>query len=303
MSNPPSGLHRSSGSASTEIGIVVVTYESDASLGACLASLRRHESTLPVVVVDNNSPSGPPKNVGVPVIESDSNPGYGGGCNLGSMHPSVAGCAYLMFLNPDVELTGPSVTQLALQMETMANCGAATGVVVDRSGARVATAWGEISLVRTIWALSGLTFRRVRGIAGRFLIGGAFTSSASMARESLIVEGFLLGGVLLVRSEAFHGVGGFDEGFFMGWDDADLGRRLRSAGWELWTLPTDPIVHFGGASSAGTSAEQRRQWYVAGMDRYARKHLTPTRARLLQLAARLVPSVSKASFAPDHTHD
>ena len=278
------------------VGAVVVAYDSAATIGRCLQSLQRHEPTLPVVVVDNASPSGPPDELGTAALLcSPTNTGFGGGCNLGAEHQSVRDCEFLIFLNPDVELTGPSITQLADRLQEKPGAGAATGHVIDASGKRVPTGWGEVSMLRTLWAFAGLRLFRTREMAGRMVTGGPFTSAATMTRDELEVDGFLLGGVLMVRKAAFQQINGFDENFFMSWDDVDLGRRLRTAGWELWVVPTDPIRHVGRGSGGDVSAHQRREWYRAGLTRYADKHLPPLRARLLKLLAR-IPPVSMRPF-------
>jgi len=302
MNKSSSEARLSTSDSPANVGVVVVTYESQGTIERCLESLRRHEPSLPVAVVDNNSPSGPPAVGDFKLIQSPTNTGYGGGCNLGSRAPSIAGCDYWMFLNPDVELAGPSISQLAAHMSTMPGCGAATGHVVNRDGERMATGWGKVSVARVAWALSGLTFRRARFVIGRFVTGGPFTSGATMAHERLEVSGFMLGGAMMVRASTFSEVGGFDEGFFMSWDDIDFGYRLRAAGWELWALPTDPAVHDGGASSAGVSALQRREWYLAGLERFARKHLSLWRRRVLIFVALAVPALTMRPFRPNVPH-
>jgi N-acetylglucosaminyl-diphospho-decaprenol L-rhamnosyltransferase len=51
---------------------------------------------------------------------------------------------------------------------------------------------------------------------------------------------------VLVRAEAFRAVGGFDEGFFMYFEDVDLCLRLEAAGWRLAQEPSAVAWHAGG---------------------------------------------------------
>jgi GT2 family glycosyltransferase len=60
---------------------------------------------------------------------------------------------------------------------------------------------------------------------------------------------WLLGACLLVRGEAFQQAGGFDESFFFYWEESDLCKRLRNAGWRVVFEPAGEAVHLGGASS------------------------------------------------------
>ena len=73
--------------------------------------------------------------------------------------------------------------------------------------------------------------------------------------------------VLLARSDALEEVGGFDPGYFMYWEDLDLSKRLRRAGWRLQVTPDVWAVHIGGASQADPF-ERERQWW-RGCMRYA----------------------------------
>jgi len=57
------------------------------------------------------------------------------------------------------------------------------------------------------------------------------------------------GAALAIRREAFGAVGGFDESFFMYFEDADLCYRLQAAGWQVHFAPVTTVVHFGGAST------------------------------------------------------
>ncbi len=126
--------------ASAELGVVVVTYRSGARLPALLRTLGDWEPQLPVVVVDNATPGGPPDAPGATVISLDANRGYGTACNVGARFLIGRSTNYVAFLNPDVGLSGPSLSELAREMERRPHTGIATGPVVDPSGRRVASA-------------------------------------------------------------------------------------------------------------------------------------------------------------------
>ncbi|HEU4670771.1 MAG TPA: glycosyltransferase family 2 protein [Dyella sp.] len=60
---------------------------------------------------------------------------------------------------------------------------------------------------------------------------------------------WLNGCCLLLRTDAFHQIGGFDERFFLYYEDDDLCLRLRRAGYECLIEPSASVFHVGGASS------------------------------------------------------
>ena len=79
------------------------------------------------------------------------------------------------------------------------------------------------------------------------------------------------GACCLVRRQAFEDVGGFDERYFLYWEDADLCRRVRREGWRIRFRP-DPaarVVHTAGRSSAGVSAQAMRAFHDSAYRYYA----------------------------------
>lgn len=263
------------------VGIVVVTYESRAVLPGLLASLREYESRAWCVVVDNASPSGPPDpGETIELVRLDRNLGYGAACNAGArtFGDSVD---VLAFLNPDVRLRAPSLTALADGLAARPRVGVATGPVVDGDGRRVASAWGPTSAARALWFATGWEAPRARAVVGRVLRRGITTSGASMVRSEMEVDGHVLGGAMLVRRVCFEEVNGFDERYFMYWEDADLCARARANGWKVAVLPCPPVMHQSGTSSEDISDDARWQWYVKGAEHFAERHLPWWRRTLL----------------------
>jgi glycosyltransferase involved in cell wall biosynthesis len=78
---------------------------------------------------------------------------------------------------------------------------------------------------------------------------------------------------MLVRRAAFDSVGGFDEGYWMYWEDADLCRRLADEGWEVHFEPAAVVDHATGAS--GTNARTIRAFHESAA-RFAARHIART---------------------------
>ncbi|NNH67564.1 glycosyltransferase [Rhizobium laguerreae] len=85
---------------------------------------------------------------------------------------------------------------------------------------------------------------------------------------------------MLFRSEAFAEVGGFDEGFFLYYEDVDICARLWKAGWKVILQPTVSVVH--DARRASHTDPKYMRWHVSSMMRYFTKHLgrTPDISRM-----------------------
>ncbi len=236
------------------IGVVVVTHESQAMLPGLLASLATHEPGVPIVVVDDASPSGPPEVGPATLIAREENRGYAASCNEGIEAIRRTGVSHVALLNPDVRLQGPSLTELATLLARRPKVGIATGPLESDNGERIPSAWGPTSVRRAMTFAAGFEPVRMRSAAGGALIGSRVsTSDASTVMDDMRVEGHVIGGTMVVRLACLDEIGLFDEEFFLYWEDADLCHRARDAGWEVRLLPCTP-VH----PPRGVAVERRR---------------------------------------------
>jgi GT2 family glycosyltransferase len=94
---------------------------------------------------------------------------------------------------------------------------------------------------------------------------------------------WLMGSALLLRRQALDEVGLFDESFFIYFEEVDLCRRLRMAGWELRYFPEITVVHYESQFSADVP-ERRINEMWRGRHRYWRKHHSGLGARVAALA-------------------
>jgi len=230
--------------AAPRVRIVVVTYFPGDFLDEFLASLPAASvQPVPVTVVDNGSTDGSVERVrdhpGVDLIESGGNRGYGGAANLGVAEATEE---WVLVVNPDIAFETESVDELL----TVADRWPKSGAV----GPRIHT--GDGMLYPSARELPSLG----RGI-GHAALGWVWPSNpwtASYRRERGTpvegVAGWLSGACLMVRREAFKAVGGFDEGYFMYFEDTDLCERLGRAGWDIVYAPSATVVHHGGHATS-----------------------------------------------------
>lgn len=264
------------------IGVVVVTYDSSAVLPGLLASLAQHEPSAATVVVDDASPEGPPDTGEVELIRRSENRGYAAAANRGIEALRRLKPTYIAFLNPDVRLTGPSLTQLADRMARRRRLGIATGPLLGPDGERLPSAWGPTSVRRAMVFAAGFEPVRLRSAAGSLLRARMRVSDASRVEDELRVEGHVTGGTMFARTACLDDVNGFDEDFFLYWEDADLCHRARAEGWELRVLPCDPFQMV--QLPSGMDDEARWAHFVTGAERFGHKHLVPGQARQLEAA-------------------
>ena len=70
------------------------------------------------------------------------------------------------------------------------------------------------------------------------------------------------GAFLCCRRSILKDIGGFDEKFFLYYEDVDLCLRATQAGWEVWHVPEAVVEHQSGASFGGDLSKQKEIYYV-----------------------------------------
>jgi GT2 family glycosyltransferase len=171
-------------------------------------------------------------------MRAESNLGFGQACNLGARD---ADSDYLLFLNADLVLQEDACERLVSAAEKHYNI----GVV----GPRIYGADRRIELsARTFPTMFAGLFGR-SSVATKLLTRvGRPPRGVSRALRSTARVDWVSGACMLVRREAFEQVGGFDESYWMYWEDADICYRLKARGWSTM-LCTDAQAHHMTGSS------------------------------------------------------
>ena len=220
---------------------VVVTYNSARPLRTLLRDLA--ESGLPpasVMIVDNASEDDSAaiaRSSGAQVVQSEENLGFGRACNLALSRVQTP---LVCILNPDVRLgpeTLPPLTRLLTRDPSVAVC----GPIWDRDNPTVRRA--SSAFTDLLGALPQNLFRRV----------------ARWSRDRPIAPGepdaievpFVVGALMVARTEALLEVGGFDDRFFLYYEEEDLCMALRERGLRAVVVRSAIATHAGTASSDG----------------------------------------------------
>lgn len=235
-------------SAVPVVTVVIVTYQPGDSLATCLRSLR-HALDVPyeVLIVDNGSSDGAPQRAaeryGARFIETGRNAGYGAAANIGAAESDAS---WLLVVNPDTEFVPGSLTRMLAAASRWPRGGVFGPALLAADG----------QLYPSARAIPSLSAGVGHALCVRWWPSNPWT--AAYRREGqLPVEGptgWLSGACMLFRAEAFAAVGGFDERYFMYFEDLDVCERLTTAGWESIYVPSAVIRHVGGLSTAKVPA-------------------------------------------------
>lgn len=244
-----------------DVDIVVVNWNAGAQLGECLRSIGLPEAKAGFrisrcIVVDNASADGSAESLGVlpvkpEVIRNPENRGFGTACNQGA---ETGEAQYILFLNPDIRLYPETLGKAVAFMEETDNRQAALlGVqLVDEAG-RVQPSTGRFPTPSALlYQMAGLD----RVWPRRFPPAVMTDWDHRQSREVEVLQGAFL----LARRAAFEALGGFDERFFMYYEDVDLAYRARQAGWKSYYLAEAQAYHRGGGVTERIKAGRLAYW-------------------------------------------
>ena len=267
----------------TDTAIVVVSYNTLhlalEALAAARAAAAPRDAAL--LLADNGSTDATPAAARaefpeVTVLENPDNPGYGAAINRAA---AARPAAYLCALNADVVLAPDCLRILRGFLDAHPACGLVGPALTYPDGRPQASCKRLPTLGVALGELFGVhsLLPRNRWVR-RFYYG-----DLDLTREAAVDT--VSGAAMLIRGEAFARVGGFDAGFRMYFEETDLCRRFRDAGFTVAFCPAARAVHRHGASTRDTSVRQVD--YYLSYVRYFRKHHGRAAAAILTAAVAL----------------
>ena len=244
------------------VSIILVNYNGSQVVIDCLDSLQNTLQTIAheVIVVDNASTDGSADLIEtlfptMHLVRQSQNRGFGAGNNLGA---SFANGEFLLLLNTDTLLTFdilPYLVDLMRQDPTIGIIGPQLlnpDGGLQRSTAPEISIWGECQALK-----QQLDDRSRHQISQEF---------AKMQDVDIVV-----GAALFIRKGLFEALAGFDETFFMYFEESDLCRRAQTKGWKVVYAPSVALIHLGGYSVSKTPDKLRLD-YRRSQLYYYQKH-------------------------------
>jgi N-acetylglucosaminyl-diphospho-decaprenol L-rhamnosyltransferase len=251
----------------TNLAIIVVSYNTCDMLRACLrsvyAGLAYFAAEAQVWVVDNASGDGSPAMVRAEfpqaqLLALEENLGFAAGNNaalreLGFGTAAGQQLGDVLFLNPDTEVQGNALVQMAGELRRREKAGVVGAGLVYPDGRFQHSAFRFPTLLQ-IWF--DFFPRPARLLDTR--LNGRYPRTLYEAHKPFPVD-HPLGAAMMTRAEVIHEVGLMDERFFMYAEEIDWCFRVKRAGWDIYCVPTAQIVHHAG----GSTRHFRDEMYVA----------------------------------------
>jgi len=272
---------------------VLVTYQSAADLPSCLDALPAAAGPHPleVVVVDNASRDHSAeiaRSRGLKVLEQPANLGLSRAINLGAAQTAAP---WLLVVNPDARLAAGSLAHMVATATADERIGAVGPRLRNLDGSPYPTGrrfpsilMGTLhAVLGTVWAANPATRRY---------------HLADLERDAPARVDWVSGACMLLRRQAFDDVGGFDEGYFMYFEEIDLCLRLARGDWAVAYDPGAEVWHTVGGSTR--SAPFRKVWnhHRSALRFYCRRYRRDPRLALAPLVAAFL-GLRGASLLPE----
>lgn len=240
--------------------VVVVTHAAPAGmLDRALAAIRRDDAPggVDLLIVVDNGPAHPTAD-GADLVVRTANRGYGAAANTGFAAALAAGADVVALLNDDTVVEPGWAAELASAFGAP-DLGAVQPALVDLGGHEVTSLGVQLD---------------------EFGAGSDIGRGRSVAELPVELEPLAIftGGAVAFTRDFLAATGGFDERFFMYYEDVDLALRGAELGWRYALVPAARVRHAGGAT---TGEQPSRTRYLQERNRLwiARRHAGPHAVR------------------------
>ena len=227
------------------ISIVIVNFHTYKELTECLESIKKNKIDYEVIVIDNeyieieyNKIKAEFSNSNIRIFPEHKNLGFPAAANKGAGYTKGG---FLLFLNPDIVLEEDSLEK-SLEFYKLNNVGILGCQQISEDG-KIQLSFGRFPNFlrefqwKNLWKLRSINYRK-------------FLSKVEKYISSPTPVDWVSGSFLLISKDVYNSVEGFNKDFFIYYEDIDLCRRVKSAGYEVIYNPDIKFKHYHGKSAA-----------------------------------------------------
>ncbi len=252
------------------VSFSIVSWNVRELLWSCLTSVERYVSQPhEIIVVDNASTDATVEMVkrDFPDVRLIANPNNRGFAAANNQALAQARGKFLVLLNPDTEITGDFLTPLIEYLTRHADCAAVAPEIlnVDRSHQQSVrnfpTAADQVMvLLKLRHFFSGSrTMRR-------------YLADPGAGQHQPLSVDQVMGACIVIPREKLDLIGGFDEGYWIWFEEVDWCQRAHRAGYSVVYHPGSQVIHRGGQSFHQVVSFKKQVWFIRSLQRYAHKY-------------------------------
>lgn len=246
--------------------IIIVNYNTEKLTRNCLDSvfLNCDKTDFEIIVVDNDSSDGSARMLEsefgdrIKIIKNKINQGFGPANNQGAQ---IAQGEYLFFLNSDTFVKNNILKPLKDVLDSDNKIGIISPKLISEDGQEQERAYGEFPNLLSV-------------ILEKF-------EKPPIIKKDLFETDWVSGAALITRKDIFEKIGGFDEDFFMYFEDIDLCKRVKDAGFKIAVYPGVSVTHLCGQSIKKSS--ERKKYYYKSQDYFYKKHYSLLQMYLMKV--------------------
>ena len=228
-----------------KFSIIIVNYNTKELLENCIVSLMENlnKNDYEIIIVDNNSTDGSVEMLEkefsqkVKIIKNKNNIGFGAANNQGS---KLAKEKYLFFLNSDTLVKYNIFNEIKDEFESNGDYGVIAPKLILENGEEQSFAYGNFPTLTSL--MKEKIFKSIK------------------QTEKKVETDWVSGAAMIVRKRLYDKVGGFDEKFFMYFEDIDLCKKIRNLGNKIVVQKNISLIHLGG-KSINKNKERKKVYY------------------------------------------
>ena len=196
------------------------------------------------------------------IIENMTNVGFGKACNQGAEGSTSR---YLLFLNPDTDAPPESIARLVKTADERLKSGIMGPRLVYPDG----RPQQSVRRFPDVWSMAGILLKFHRVFPWLPMFRRYFAHDMDETKEQNVEQ--VMGACFLVRRECWDEIGGFDERFFLWFEEVDRCKAAIEKGWDVTYLPHVKIIHHGGESFAQAFTIKKQRYFNESVIAYFEK--------------------------------
>ena len=259
----------------SDLSIVIVNYKSWTPLTVCLDSLLNQKKIKPkIIVLDNNSDDNmfvdfKTKYKSIHWIKNQANYGFSKACNIGS---KIVKTEWILFLNPDSLIPKDCLEKLMNKVSNKKN--KIIGIKQLNEKDEDTFAYGNFLSYYSINGILRFTYRLLNNQTNKIL-----------SKKKSFSPDWISGSFILIKKKDFDKIGGWDEDFFMYYEDMDICKRAARFNIKTQFYNDLYCYHFHGKSSRvdyKTKVNSKTQ-VIKSSHIFIKKHFVGLNAKLISL--------------------
>jgi len=253
-----------------DLSVIIVSWKVRDLLKKCLESIRSAQGdlSLEIFVVDNDSQDSTVEMVknefpNVKLIINDKNLGFAKANNL-ALRQSRG--EYVLLLNPDTELNSEALGHSLEFMRHNSDCGILGAKMFYPDG----SLQPSVRRFPTIWPIILMLLKLPKIFPHLKPVDKYLAADFDYNKEQEVDQ--VMGAFMLMPKAVLDKVGLLDERFFVWFEEVDLCRRVKSAGYKIIYSPDISVIHHGGKSFGQQAVIKNQQLFFTSALKYFLKH-------------------------------